>query len=472
MNVNSLMRNIAGSVIFLIMGCSAIAETSGVLGKRNGSNPNIIFILADDLGYHQLGCYGSAFYETSHIDKIASEGIKFTNAYAAASVCSPTRSSILTGKYPANNNLTKNIPNYYATWEKLIDAPFAFMLPLAEVTIAEKLKKAGYATGHFGKWHLNVDKEYSLHRPGDPKSQGFDDVLTTHKANNGPESPFKNDWYHVRHITERTLDFIERNKDQPFFAYVSHNAIHRPEIEEKSLIEKYRKKPQADNAEKYGEYNPVQAAMLERLDREVGRIINKIEELGLEKNTLVIFYSDNGQLQSDKKAYDFFRGSKGDLYEGGIRVPLIVKWPGIVKEGVLSDELVISNDFFPTLCEVAGISEMPEKIDGISLMPIFRNPKATLERSTLFWHWPHHHHLSIEPQGAIRKGKYKLIENFQKTMLEESGGWELYDLDNDPQEKNNLIEEKPEIAFDLRQELVKWREQIGAQSMKINNKLN
>jgi uncharacterized sulfatase len=207
-------------------------------GAQSTQKPNIIFILADDLGRHQIGAYGSTFYETPHIDRLAKNGMKFSNAYAASPVCSPTRASIMTGKHPARLHLTDYIPGRSSKNSKLITPDWKKELPLGEITIAEVLKDAGYATGHFGKWHLNKNKKYKLGRPGDPGSQGFDVVLTTHKPGAGPKSKFDEDWHHVREITERSVAFIKKNKDQPFFCYVTHNTIHDPEIEKKSLIEK------------------------------------------------------------------------------------------------------------------------------------------------------------------------------------------------------------------------------------------
>lgn len=462
---NSTFKHFLWLSIFALMACGNNAYLENE--RADNDKPNIVFILADDLGYHQLGCFGSDFYETPNLDLMATEGMRFTNAYAASGVCSPTRSSILTGKYPARNNLTVNIPNNYIN-RKLITPKFAIMMADAEITMAEMLKKAGYVTGHFGKWHINVDKNYKEGRPGDPGYQGFDDVLTTHKAHLGPDSPFEDDWYHVKHITERSLEFIEKNKNQPFFCFISHNAIHRPEIEKKERIEKYRIKPQADLDEEYGHNNPVQAAMLEQMDKNIGRIIDKLDSLDLQRKTIIVFFSDNGHLRSEKDRQGF-RGSKADLYEGGIRVPLIIRWDGTVQPGTICHEPVISNDFYPTFCEIAGIQKEPENIDGINLFPLLRNPQATLDRKALYWHFPHYHHLGIEPQGAIRKGKYKLIENFEKSLFDLPSGWELFDLSEDPKENTNLIDEFPEIASELKNDLYAWRLKVGAQMMEINN---
>lgn len=426
-------------------------------------SPNIVFIVADDLGIHQLGCYGSEYYKTPTIDQLANGGIRFTNAYAAATVCSPTRASMLTGKYPARLHLTDFIPGKTQPNEKLKVPTWTKFLKESEITIAEVLKSAGYITGHFGKWHLNKDKNYAIGRKGDPGSQGFDDVLTTHKPKAGPESKFKNDKHHVKEITDRAIRFIEKNKDKSFFCYIPHNTIHAPEIEDKDLIEKYAKK---EGSKMHGHNNPVQAAMLETLDKSIAEILKKLKELDLEKNTIVVFYSDNGQYgPKDGLPY---RGSKGDLYEGGIRMPLIINWPGMIKPGTTNDELIISNDFFPTFSDLANIDYKDYKTDGLSLLPLLKNPEAKLERNELFWHYPHYHSNGLGPQGAIREGNYKLIEWFEKSADKETGAFELYDLVNDPGEAHNLNDSLPELSLQMQQKLRIWRKNVGAQEMLKN----
>jgi len=425
--------------------------------------PNIVFVLVDDLGWHQLGCYGSSFYETPNIDRLAREGMKFTNAYAASPVCSPTRASIMTGKYPARLHLTDYIPGQAPDDRKLLTPEWTKQLPLEELTIAESLRDAGYATGHFGKWHLNVDKKYRLGRPGDPGSQGFDDVLTTHKPGAGSESKYENDWHHVREITERAIAFIAKNKQKPFFCYVAHNTIHAPEIERETLIRKYEKKPGATVG---GRNNPRQAAMLETLDKSVGTVLSTIRELNLERSTVVVFFSDNGQ--KGTKTGRPFRGCKGDLYEGGIRVPLIIRWPGVVEPGSVCKEVVISVDFFPTLNEIAGAVRDVATTDGISLVPLLKDPDSALDRDAVYWHYPHYHSLGLGPQGAIRAGRYKLIEWYERSAYGEPGALELYDLELDPSEQNNLANSMPDLASKLSEQLRAWRKHVGAQEMKKN----
>ena len=447
----------------------ALAGFSNVgpaFGRDSSRKPNIVFILADDLGWHQLGCYGSTFYETPNLDRLATQGMRFTDAYAAP-VCSPTRGSIMTGKYTARLHLTDFIKGGSPKDKKLLTPEWTPYLPLEEVTIAEALKSTGYVSGHFGKWHLNRNKKYEPGRPGDPGSQGFDEVLTTHKPGAGPKGPYENDAHHVRQITEHALHFIERNKEKPFFCYIAHNSIHRPELEREDLIEKYRRKPDADNDQKYGHNNPVQAAMLETLDKSVAEVLGKLDRLNLTDNTIVVFFGDNGHLgPKDSRP---LRGSKSDLYEGGIRVPLIIRFPGTVKHGTVCREPVISNDFFPTLLEAAGKTVTDPAVDGESLWPLLKQT-GKLKRDAIYFHYPHYHGQSIAPAGAVRRGKYKLIEWFEKSIdgVHTDGALELYDLEADIGERNNLARQMPQLTAELYLMLKAWRKAVGAQEMRRN----
>ena len=452
------------ALTFLGMIPPAAQSLKGAHHLVNHRKPNIVLILADDLGWHQLGSYGSTYYESPNIDRLASRGMRFTEAYAASPICSPTRASIMTGQYPTRLHITDYIPGNDLS-EKLKTPDWAKSLPLDTTTIPESLKKAGYVSGHFGKWHLNVDKNYSPGRPGDPQSHGFDDVLTTHKPGAGRESKYENDAHHVREITERSLQFIEANRDKPFFCYITHNSIHRPQIEKKELIDKYAAKPDAD-LEEYGHDNPVQAAMLETLDKSVGEVMQKLEDLELLDNTLVIFFSDNGHL-GPKDEFPL-RGSKSDLYEGGIRTPLIASWPGVIEPGSVSNEIVISNDFFPTFNELVGISENYPDIDGESILPVLKQT-GKLQREAVYFHYPHYHHQGIAPAGAIREGKYKLIEWFEQSKTGEDGALELFDLESDLGERHNLAADMPDLANRMFEKLKKWRKEVGAQEMTVNN---
>lgn len=461
--VRPAIRNLP-SLLNVVIVVTAVCCAANL--ARASDRPNIVLILADDLGWHQAGCYGSRFYETPNIDRLASEGMRFTAAYAACPVCSPTRASIMTGKYPARLHLTDYIPGSESRWKEaqLLSPAWTKQLPLEEVTIAEVLRSAGYATGHFGKWHLNEDKKYELGRPGDPGSQGFDDVFTTHKPGAGPPSRYEHDAHHVREITERALAFLEANRNRPFFCYVPHNSIHRPLREREELIAKYQSKPGSDRPE----HKPIVAAMVETLDASIGRILRKLDELDLADETLVIYFSDNGCMWGPD-ALKPLRGGKGDLYEGGIRVPMVVRWPGVVEPRAMCETPVSSVDLFPTLVDCIGESSSNPNIDGESLLPLLRQTGG-LTREAIFWHYPHYHTLSEGPGGAIRRGRYKLIEWFEKSIdgIETPGAVELFDLSQDISEQRDLAGERPELALELAEQLQQWRTDVGAQAMVRN----
>jgi arylsulfatase A len=441
---------------------------SGCTGEPEGEGPkaethwNILFILADDLGWNQVGYHGTEFYETPNIDGLARAGMFFTDAYAAAAICSPTRASLMTGKYPARLHLTDFIPGGDFPYARLSVPPWTKRLPLEETTIAEALKENGYSTGHFGKWHLNEDKEYVPGRPMDPGSQGFDDVFTSVKPSSDAD-PTK-DAHHVEEITARALAFLEENQDRPFFAYVTHHVVHRPLHEHPDLIAKYEAKPGADRPE----HNPVMGAMVERMDTSTGRLLRKLDELGIAHRTVVVFYSDNGGLKSlqDQKP---LRGGKATLFEGGIRVPLAILWPGVVAEGSQSSVPVTSTDFFPTFLDIAGLPRETHEVDGESLVPLLKQT-ASLRRDALYWHYPHYHHqdTNLAPSGAIREGDLKLIEWFDETAQGMDLPVSLFNLADDIGEEHDLVEERPEKAAELLEKLRAWQDAVGAQEMEPN----
>ena len=423
--------------------------------------PNIVFVLADGLGWAQLGCYRSSYYETPNIDRLAMQGMRFTDAYAACPVCSPTRASIMTGKYPARIRLTDYIPGSnppkgsrlaYPDWQKY--------LPLEEITIAEALQQEGYRTASFGKWHLSQEKVPPQSLPFNPDKQGYDEHVVTYKplgyAQGEWQTP-EDDGHNVELITQKSLKFIEDNSDASFFLFVSHNTIHNPLMERKATIEKYRNKMGTE----LNENNPIIGAMIERLDQSVGRLLDKLDELSLTDNTVFVFYSDHGGLESDA-AQTPLRSGKANLYEGGIRVPLIVRWPVRVQPGMLNHNLVSSIDMFPTLLEMAGSDKQYDKIDGISIMPALTK-NSTLGRDALYWHYPHYHGDGTGPSGAVRLGKYKLIEWYEPMLLGGEKNVELYDLENDLSESQDLANEMPEKARELRNMLIAWRKSVGAQ---------
>jgi arylsulfatase A len=442
---------IAGGIAVFVPGCQKTATQDYV---------NIVFILADDLGWNQVGYHGTEYYETPSIDRIAREGMQFSDAYTSAPVCSPTRAGLMTGRHPARLHITDYIPGSPYPYAKLITPQQAPSLPLDEVTIPEKLHEKGYINGHFGKWHLNKDKNYQPGRPGDPASQGFDEVLTTVKPT-GDTDP-ASDAHHAVEITRRSLEFIEKYKDQPFFLYVSHHVVHRPIMEDSALIAKYKAKPEADRPD----HNPIMGAMIERMDNGIGQILQKLDDLNLTARTVVIFYSDNGGLEQLQDQAPL-RGGKATLFEGGIRVPLAIKWPGVIPAGTRSNEMVTTEDLFPTIMEMTGVSYDTSILDGLSLMPVLKQ-KGTLSRNTLYWHYPHYHHLGYKPSSAIREGDYKLIEWFEETLRNEPNQVSLFNLREDIGESKDLSAQMPDKVEHLRQKLHEWRRSVGAQEMSVN----
>ncbi len=427
--------------------------------------PNIVLILADDLGWNQIGCYGSDFYETPNIDKLATTGMRFTDAYAAAPVCSPTRASIMTGKYPARLHLTDYIRGTRQPENSVLVLPdWTPYLKLEETTIAEALKEEGYMTASFGKWHLSKEKLPPKSQSHNPDKQGFDESFVTFKPEKGLAQPWQtpeNDGHNVQIITEKSLNFIEKHKDKPFFLYISHNTIHRPLMEKESLINKYKTKSNSDLPEN----NSTIAAMIETLDLNVGKIIDKLEELELTENTLVIFFSDNGGLENMADQTPL-RAGKGAIYEGGIREPLIAKWPGRIPAGSIDNTPVSSVDFFPTLLSIAKSEKKYRDIDGTSLLPLLTK-SGKLDREAIFFHYPHYHKNGVAPSGAIRMGDYKLIEWFEKSVsgADGEGALQLFNLRNDIGEQNNLVNEKKELTLELYHKLKAWRQKVGAQDM-------
>jgi len=432
-----------GAVSLTVPGCSAgpgKLTTASELPKR----PNFVFFLIDDMGWADVGCYGSTFHETPNIDRLADQGIKFTDAYAACPVCSPTRASILAGQYPARVGITDFIPGHWRPYEKLVVPENRLQLPLESVTVAEVLKDLGYATGYIGKWHLGA-KGFL------PEDQGFDKVTEGVRNQNDKQ---------VSGFTDQAITFIEENKQQPFFLYLSHHTVHIPLEAPQELVEKYEKKPKP----KSGVNNPIYAAMVEHLDTHIGRILEKLDELGLADNTIVIFFSDNGGLYRPYGGYRGdtspvstnapLRGEKGTLYEGGIRDPLIVRWPGVVKPGTKCGVPVSSVDFYPTFLDIVGAKGDPNHVlDGRSVLPLLRRT-GTLERDGIYWHYPHYHHST--PAGAMRDGRWKLIEFY------DDGRLELYDLKQDIGEKNNLAAKMPQKAAELQRKFAAWRKSVGA----------
>jgi arylsulfatase A-like enzyme len=454
------------------------------------SRPNLIFILMDDLGWRDLSCYGSTFYETPHLDRLAQEGMSFTDAYAACPVCSPTRASILSGKYPATVGVTDWIDwtgRIHPAKGKLVDVPYLKHLPLEETTIAEVLQAAGYHTWHVGKWHLGGPGFY----PGDQGFErnvggcewgmpmhGYSSPWGIPTLEDAPEGTYLTD-----HLTDEAIKLIRTKSDKkPFFLNLWYYSVHIPIQAKAETIEKYEAKAKAmglDRLEAFqeGDFFPCQhkkdrrilrrliqsdptyAAMVEHVDENIGRLLQAVEEVGQASNTIVLFTSDNGGLATSEGSPTSNRPlaeGKGWMYEGGTREPLIVKWPGVVAPGSRCTVPVTSTDFYPTMLHMAGLDLLPQQhVDGVSLLPLLTG-QGTLEREAIFWHYPHYGNQGGTPGSSVRIGDYKLIEFFEK------GSVELYHLREDIGEDNNLAEASPGLAEKLKGMLAEWRTAVEA----------
>ncbi len=443
---------------------------------------NFVFILADDLGWRDLGCYGSAFYDTPNLDRLAREGMRFTDAYAACPVCSPTRVSIMTGKYPARLATTDwfgapqpdTAGNHHTRHKPLLPAPYEARLPLDEISLAKALKCVGYRTFFAGKWHLGGEGHY-------PEDHGFDVNKGGFEKGSPPSyfSPYKNpklsDGPEGEHLPDRLarecVTFFEEVKEDPFLAFFSFYTPHTPLQGRQDLVRKYEEKagtlqhdgpafiPEGEREVRQVQDHAVYAAMIEAMDDAVGKVLDALEQLGLADNTAVIFMSDNGGLSTSEGSPTSnvpLRAGKGWLYEGGIRVPMIVKWPNVIAPGSVCSHPVTSTDFYPTMLEMAALDARPDQhCDGVSFAPLMRGD-AQREDRPLFWHYPHYGNQGGSPGAAVRVGDYKLIEFF------ETGKVELYNLVNDPGERHDLVETMPEKTVELRDLLHAWQQETGA----------
>ena len=413
------------------------------------TKPNIIYIMADDLGWSELGSYGNRFNETPFLDSLAKNGIRFTQAYVPAPVCSPTRAALMTGKYPAKVGITD-----------FLDVKDEKFLSPDYLTLNEQLKKAGYHTGLIGKWHLTGDYDK---RRGAPDKHGWDEVISseTRYIAGGkyfypyfflPEAKEKNEnEYLTDRLSQEAVDFINRNKRKPFFLYLSHYSVHTKLSGKEKKVLNYKSKPGAGTDKN----NPELAAMLESIDGGVREIVNALRAAGLEKNTLVIFTSDNGG-ETKVTSNAPLRGGKSQLYEGGIRVPFIAYWPGKIKNSVIDVTPINTIDMFPTFAEIAGLPvSKKEEYDGTSISSLLFG-KAALKQRNLYWHYPldKPHFLGGRSAGAIRSGDYKLIEFFDTNTVE------LYNLSNDGSEQTDLAEKLPEKREELKSALRKWRSEF------------
>ncbi|MBE7497946.1 MAG: sulfatase [Verrucomicrobiaceae bacterium] len=441
--------------------------------------PNVVFFLADDLGQRDLGCYGSTFYETPNLDRLAKQGARFTNAYAACPVCSPTRAAVQTGRWPQRTGITDYIgaalkPELWKRNTILLPAPYQDRLAHEEVTMGEMMKSAGYATFFAGKWHLGMEGWY-------PEDQGYD-INMGGIEKGGPYGPGKYftpynnprlpDGPPGEHIADRlaaeTCKFIEGNKDRPFFACYAFYDVHTPLNTKKELEAKYAAKRAKLGLEpRFGREEPrdvrlvqehvTYAGMVEAMDTAVGTILSKLDALGLAENTLVIFTSDNGGLSTSEGSPTSnlpLRGGKGWLYEGGIREPLIIRWPAVLKPGRVIGTPVCSPDYFATLMEAAG-ARTSSKIDGMSLCPLLKAEEDLPERA-LAWHYPHYGNQGGAPGAAIRRGDWKLIHWFEDDRKE------LYNLRDDIGETRDLADREPERVNAMFTELQAWQRDVGA----------
>lgn len=429
---------------------------------------NVVLLLADDLGWSDLGCTGSTFYETPAIDRLASQSMRFTRAYAACNVCSPTRASILTGKYPARLHTT----NFFGGNRKglLLPPEYRQSLPAEETTLAEAFRAAGYRTGIAGKWHLGG--KGSL-----PADHGFDVVMGPESRPSGgpPEDP-----HFATQLSTQAAQFLDQSKDAPFFLYLPFHSPHVGLKTRPALLEKYKAKaaalaPAGPRSVDVGQGfkaravqdHPAYAGMIQELDEGVDRVLKKLDALGLSERTIVVFNSDNGGLSTAEGSPTCnlpLRAGKGWNYEGGLRVPLMVRMPGRVGAGTTNDVPVISNDLYPTLLELAGVPVPPgQAVDAVSLVPLLDRTGSIPERP-LYWHYPHYSNQGGRPAGALRSGDWKLVEWF------EDGRVELFDLAKDPGEHQDLAAAQPERAASMKKQLADWRVAVGAQMPTPNPK--
>ncbi|MDP8244902.1 MAG: sulfatase [Candidatus Hinthialibacter antarcticus] len=449
-----------------LAGCSHRAARSSSTSKRP---PNIVFFFIDDMGWRDLGCMGSEFYSTPNIDRLSRQGMTFTNAYANAPNCAPTRACLLSGQYTPRHGVytVGSSARKPDNKRKLVPVTNNQTLATDNLTFMEALKPAGYASVSIGKWHLGATPETL------PTGQGFDqNIGGTHSGspNGGYFPPYKNKnlsdgpegEYLTNRLTDDAVAFIETNKDRPFFLYLSHYAVHTPIQAKPEIAQKYERKPP-----RHGQENADYAAMIESVDDSVGRVLETLDQLGLSGDTVVVFTSDNGGhgcITSNQPLH----GAKGMLYEGGIRVPAMVRWPGKTQPGSVCDTPIISIDFYPTFLELAGLSAPEGKIlDGQSITPLLAQT-GTLKRGSLFWHFPAYLEQyscndgpwRTTPVSVIRKGDWKLLEFFEPEGT--PNRLELYDLKNDLSETTDLAKHEPDKTRELLDDLRAWRDSVNA----------
>ena len=440
--------------------------------------PNVVFILADDLGYTDLGCYGSKYYETPNIDRLAAQGMRFTDGYTCGPNCTPTRAALMSGQYGPRTGVytVGGIDRFNWRTRPLRPIDNVTHLPPDTVTVAQVMKSAGYKTALFGKWHLGQDDQHH------PARRGFDEAIVSMGKHfnfaTTPKVEYPDGAYLADFLTDKSLDFIRRHKDQPFFLALHHFAVHAPHEAKPSLVEKFKGKPAAG-----GHDDPTYAAMIASVDESIGRVTALLDELKLSDNTLVIFTSDNGGVggyvrEGIKRAGDVtdnapLRGGKGMLYEGGIRVPYVFRRTGTVAAGTTCREPINSVDLYPTLLDLAAARPPANQpLDGVSYASLLRSDgNAKLDRDALYWHFPGYlgagqNMWRTTPVSVVRSRDWKLMEFLEDNRLE------LYNLRDDPSERNDLAQKNPQKTAELRDKLHAWRKQVNAPMPAKNDEQN
>lgn len=457
------------AVALLLVSCNFTQAVDTIKPK---ARPNIVFIMADDLGYTDVACFGSKYYETPNIDRLASEGLRLTNHHHCQN-CTPTRAALMSGQYGARTGVytVGGIDRFDWTKRPLRPVDNVTNLPLELNIFPKQLKKAGYATGMFGKWHIGEQGEYH------PGQRGFDEAVCSagehFNFKTNPKVDYPEGQYLADFLTDKAIDFIQKHKDEPFFLYLPHFGVHSPHDAKTALVEKFKNKQAVD-----GHSNPTYAAMIYSVDESVGRVLKTLEDLKLSENTIVIFTSDNGGVggyvrEGVKKSGDItdnapLRSGKGSLYEGGTRVPFIVRWPGVTAVGSMCDVPTIHVDIYPTMIELAAAQKPSQALDGESLVKLFQEPQSQLKRAAIYQHFPGYLGAGADtwrttPVSLVHAGNFKLIEYL------EDGRLELYDLSKDIGESKNLVEALPDKAKELHAKLVAWRASVNAPMPTKNN---
>lgn len=471
------MRYVAAfAVAIFLAGCTG-SSTDGT----GASPPNFLILLVDDLGWTDLGCFGSDYYETPNIDRLAADGVRFTHGYAACTVCSPTRAALMTGMYPGRTNVTDWIPGHQRPRAMLRPPDWTMKLEHRHTSLAEALGAAGYRTAHVGKWHLMPRYEPEVMLDFAPEHHGFERNIGGNEWGapgsyfHPYERPDRNRVYPLPEggqdgdyltdrLTDEALQILDDFRDEPFLLYFPYYTVHTP-IQAKPE-DQARFEPLSDPEKRHR--NPAYAGMLAALDRSVGRLREKLETLGISERTVIVFTGDNGGL--DRKGPDGrmgnptendpLRAGKGSPYEGGVRTPTIYYWPGVTPSGAVSDTPVITVDIYPTVLEIAGAEGDPghnQQVDGVSLAGLLRDPDSRLNRDTLYWHYPHYHNGGATPYSAMRDGDLRLVHFYEDDRVE------LYDLSQDVGEERDLAATMPEKAEELLDQLNAWRAEVGAQ---------